>query len=160
MAMMTNIVDEYTMYRETASPNAGRRTDTEGNKHTEHIVEVAEKVSRHYVVRGASTMAEAVEHVRENGYDSGTTEGVSVEELDGSFYAEKTYAPKPVMTNKYSACHFKGRCFDNPTPTKHGFKTYIYCTSYLDGHAGGVCIECATALEKGWVLRPKSDKEE
>jgi hypothetical protein len=105
-------------------------------------------------------MAEAVEHVRENGYDSGNTEGVSVEELDGSFYGEKIYAPKPVMTNKYSACHFKGRCFDNPTPTKHGMKTYIYCTSYLDGHAGGVCIECATALEKGWVLRPKSDKEE
>ena len=160
MAMMTNIVDEHTMYRETGHPQVRNTTDKEGNKHTEHIVEVAEKVSRHYVVRGASTMAEAVEHVRENGYDSGTTEGVRVVELDGSFYGERIYAPKPVMTNKYSSCHFKGRCFDNPNPTKHGFKTYIYCTSYLDGHAGGVCIECATALEKGWVLRPKSDKEE
>ncbi len=160
MAMMTNIVDSFTLLQNTSPPNAGRRTDKEGNKHTEHIVEVAEKVSRHYVVRGASTMAEAVEHVRENGYDSGTTEGVSVEELDGSFYGEKIYAPKPVMTNKYSACHFKGRCFDAPPTDETLFKYYIYCTSYLDGHAGGVCIECATALEKGWVLRPKSDKEE
>ena len=160
MAMMTRIVDQHTMYRETGHPQARKMTDKEGNKHTEHIVEVAEKVSRHYFVRGASTMAEAVEHVRENGYDSGDTEGVWVGELDGSFYGEKIYAPKPVMTNKYSACHFKGRCFDKPTPTKHGFKTYIYCTSYLDGHAGGVFIQCATALEKGWVLRPKSDKEE
>lgn len=160
MAMITDIVDQYTMYKETAQPNAQRRSDKEGDKHTEHIVEVAEKVSRQYVVRGASTMVEAVEHVRENGYDSGTTEGVSVEELDGSFYGEKIYAPKPVMTNKYSACHFKGRCFDNPKHNKYGMATYIYCTSYLDGHAGGVCIQCSTALEKGWVLRPKSDKEE
>ena len=102
-------------------------------------------------------MAGAIEHVLHNGYDSGTTEGVSVEELDGSFYGEKIYAPKPVMTNKYSACHFKGRCFDNPTPIGHGFKTYIYCHSYLDGHAGGVCIQCEKALEKGWVLRPKEN---
>ena len=160
MAMMTRIVDQHTMYRETGHPNASKTTDKEGNRHTEHIVEVAEKVSRHYVVRGASTMAEAVEYVRENGYDCGRTDGIIVGELDGSFYGERIYAPKPVMTNKYSACHFKGRCFDNPTPTKHGMKTYIYCTSYLDGHAGGVCIECATALEKGWVLRPKSNKEE
>ena len=157
MGMMTDIVDQHTMYKETAQPNAQRRSDKEGNKHTEHIVEVAEKNSRHYVVRGASTMAGAIEHVLHNGYDSGTTEGVSVEELDGSFYGEKIYAPKPVMTNKYSACHFKGRCFDNPTPIGHGFKTYIYCTSYLDGHAGGVCIQCETALEKGWVLRPKEN---
>ena len=157
MGIMTDIVDQHTMYKETAQPNAQRRSDKEGNKHTEHIVEVAEKNSRHYVVRGASTMAGAIEHVLHNGYDSGTTEGVSVEELDGSFYGEKIYAPKPVMTNKYSACHFKGRCFDNPTPIGHGFKTYIYCTSYLDGHAGGVCIQCETALEKGWVLRPKEN---
>ena len=157
MGMMTDIVDQWTMHKETAQPNAQRRSDKEGNKHTEHIVEVAEKNSRHYVVRGASTMAGAIEHVLHNGYDSGTTEGVSVEELDGSFYGEKIYAPKPVMTNKYSACHFKGRCFDNPTPIGHGFKTYIYCTSYLDGHAGGVCIQCETALEKGWVLRPKEN---
>ena len=157
MGMMTRLVDQNTMYNETGHPQAGMQTDKEGNKHTEHLVEVAEKVSRHYVVRGASTMAEAIYHVRENGYDSGDTEGVSVGELDGSFYGEKIYAPKPVMTNKYSACHFKGRCFDNPTPTKHGMKTYIYCTSYLDGHAGGVCIQCETALEKGWVLRPKEN---
>jgi hypothetical protein len=157
MGMMTDIVDQHTMYKETAQPNAQRRSDKEGNKHTEHIVEVAEKNSRHYVVRGASTMAGAIEHVLHNGYDSGTTEGVSVEELDGSFYGEKIYAPKPVMTNKYSACHFKGRCFDNPTPIGLVLYPYIYCTSYLDGHAGGVCIQCETALEKGWVLRPKEN---
>ena len=104
-------------------------------------------------------MAEALRYVNEEGTYGDGDMGITIVEKDGWWEHHHGYNAKPVETNKYSACAFKGRCFDGPTPEKDFMGTpYIYCTSYLDGHEGGVCIQCSEALEKGWTLRAKKEE--
>ena len=154
--MMTNIIGQTERWNATAHPTTKTYDDKEGVTFTEYVVEVAEKVSRQYVVRGVKSMTEARRIVDEEGIYGGYEGDITVAEIDGSFYGIADYKCTPVKANKYSACAFKGRCFDDPEPEKFG-APYIFCTSYLHGHEGGVCIQCQAALEKGWTLRPKEE---
>lgn len=144
------------LWNATAHPTTKTYDDKEGVTFTEYVVEVAEKVSRQYVVRGVKSMTEARRIVDEEGIYGGYEGDITVAEIAGSFCGIADYKCTPVEVNKYSACAFKGRCFDGPEPEKFG-APYIFCTSYLDGHEGGVCIECQAALEAGWTLRPKEE---
>ena len=159
MAYMTNIIGQTERWNANARPTTKTYDDKEGVTFTEYVVEVAEKTSKKYVVRGAKSMTEARRIVDEEGAYGGYEDGIMVAEIDGSFQGIDEYKCTPVEVNKYSACAFKGRCFDDNTSDKKEWnKRYIYCTSYLDGHEGGVCIQCQAALEKGWTLRPKEDE--
>ena len=160
---MTRIVMQDELYLKTAHPNVQSRYDKEGETFTEYTIKIAEKNSKEYTVRGVKSMAEAIRWVEENGTDSCDDDGVRCDEIDGSWEHHCEYAAKGVEVNKYSACAFKGRCFDEPSEGRSWDDAYIFCTSYLEGHDGGICIQCMTAIEKGWVLRPlktKGDEEE
>ena len=152
--MMTNKIGQTELWNATAHPTTKTYEDKEGVTFTEYVVEVAEKVSRQYVVRGVKSMTEARRIIDEEGIYGGYEDDVTVTEIDGSFCGVAEYKCTPVEVKKYSACAFKGRRFDSPEP-KNFTKSYIFCSSYLDGHEGGVCIQCQAALEKGWTLRPK-----
>jgi len=155
---MTNKIGRTELWNATAHPTTKTYEDKEGVTFTEYVVEVAEKVSRQYVVRGVKSMTEARRIIDEEGIYGGYEDDVTVTEIDGSFCGGAVYKCTPVEVKKYSACIFKGRCFDSPEPEKFT-KSYIFCSSYLDGHEGGVCIQCQAALEKGWTLRPKKEEE-
>ena len=157
MAYMTDIVQRQEQYKATAHPTTKTYDDKEGVTFTEYVVEVAEKTSKHYVVRGVKSMTEARRIVDEEGTYGGYEGDIVVAEIDGSFCGIADYKCTPVEVNKYSACAFKGRCFDEPNPEEKFSARYIFCTSYLDGHEGGVCIQCQAALEKGWTLRAKEE---
>jgi len=132
------------------------KTDKEGNQHTEYYVEVAEKNSRTYAVRGVNSMAEAIAWVEENGYDAWDQDGVRCEEMDGWWKHHQAYKPKPAGVKKYSACAFKGRVLTKPR-NEIGFKQRHYCDNYLEGHEGGVCPKCEEVLENGYSLSPKEE---
>ena len=155
--MQRTIIGRTELWNATAHPTTKTYDDKEGVTFTEYVVEVAEKTSKHYVVRGVKSMTEARRIVDEEGIYGGYEGDITVAEIDGSFCGIADYKCTPVEVNKYSACAFKGRCFDEPNPEEKFSARYIFCTSYLDGHEGGVCIQCQAALEKGWTLRAKEE---
>ena len=139
-----------------------REEDKEGSKHTEYYVQIAEKNSRTYTVRGVNSMAEAIAWVEENGYDTHDhTAGVACEEMDGWWQHHRAYKAKSAGVKKYSACAFKGRVFTKGRD-RHGIPILgmplqQYCNNYLKGHEGGVCPKCQGLLEQGYKLKPKEE---
>ena len=135
-----------------------REEDKEGSKHTEYYVQIAEKNSRTYTVRGVNSMAEAIAWVEENGYDTHDhTAGVACEEMDGWWQHHRAYKAKSAGVKKYSACNFKGRIFTKQRSEDYGWFMRHYCNNYIDGHEGGVCNKCQTVIVAGYTLKPKEE---
>lgn len=138
-------------------------TDTPGQVITEHWVQVAEKCSRTYAVKGAKSMKEAIEFIEEHGtygeldLEDGRT--IEVMEVDGWWQWHHTFKPQAVDTVKARACVFSGRSFHMPKnhEDRYRYQTWHYCnnTFVSMNHPTGICDECTECLEKGWTLQPK-----
>ena len=137
-------------------------TDTPGQVITEHWVEVAEKCSRTYAVKGAKSMKEAIEFIHEHGtygeldLEDGRT--LKVMELDGWSQWHHTFKPQAVETIKARTCIFSGRTFQGPKQENtFAYRNWHYCgTTFVSiNHPTGICDECTECLENGWTLKPK-----
>lgn len=120
------------------------------------VVQVAEKVSRDYEVIGASSMAEALRLVKENGghwYDSDDRQAV---EIDDSWEFHHDFAPKAVETLTSSPCVMHGKWFEKQL-IQHRFNNSYLCGSIVKGGMGQLCRECQQKLADGYTMRQEDE---
>lgn len=122
------------------------------------VVEVAEKISRHYEVIGTNSMAEAIRLVKENGVDFHHDDGQQSNEIDGSWDFQHYFAPKAVESLVSSPCVMNGKWFSKPL-TKNRFVHSYLCDSIVKGGMGQLCHSCQQKLAQGYTMRQPEEDE-
>jgi len=93
------------------------------------VVQVAEKVSRDYEVIGATSMAEAIRLVKENGGHFYHDDGQQSNEVSDSWDFHHDFAPKGVATLISSPCVMNGKWFEKSSE-RHGHQfTNLFSSS-------------------------------
>jgi hypothetical protein len=119
------------------------------------VVQVAEKVSRDYEVIGASSMAEAVRLVKENGGHFYHDDGQQANEIYDSWEFHHDFAPKAVETLTSSPCVMNGKWFEKQISNR--FTNSYLCNSIVKGGMGQLCRKCQQKLADGYTMRQEDE---
>ena len=122
------------------------------------MVQVAEKVSRDYEVIGASSMAEAIRLVKENGGHFYHDDGQQANEIDGTWEFHHDFAPKAVESLVSSPCVMNGKWFEKQL-SKSRFTSSYLCDSIVKGGMGQLCAKCQQKLAEGYTMRQPEEDE-